>query len=72
LVLCQSQAGALNNADALCIVTEWKNFWSPDFAQLKLKLKDAVVFDGRNLYEPKHLTAVGLTYYCIGRPVNNV
>jgi UDPglucose 6-dehydrogenase len=72
LVLCQSQAEALNNADALCIVTEWKNFWSPDFAQLKLKLKDAVVFDGRNLYEPKQLTAAGLTYYCIGRPVNTV
>jgi UDPglucose 6-dehydrogenase len=69
LVLCKTQAEALNNADALCIVTEWKNFWSPDFGQLKLKLKDAVVFDGRNLYEPKQLAAAGLTYYCIGRPV---
>lgn len=71
LVLCQTQTEALNNADALCVVTEWKNFWSPDFAQLKLKLKDAVVFDGRNLYEPKQLKAAGLTYYCIGRPVNH-
>jgi UDPglucose 6-dehydrogenase len=71
LVLCKSQTEALNNADALCVVTEWKNFWSPDFAQLKLKLKDAVVFDGRNLYEPKQLKAAGLTYYCIGRPVVN-
>jgi UDPglucose 6-dehydrogenase len=70
LVLCKTQAEALDNADALCIVTEWKNFWSPDFAQLKLKLKDSVVFDGRNLYEPKQLAAAGLTYYCIGRPVN--
>ena len=70
LVLCKSQVQALDNADALCIVTEWKNFWSPDFGQLKLKLKDAVVFDGRNLYEPKQLTSAGLTYYCIGRPVN--
>ncbi|MSS76794.1 MAG: UDP-glucose/GDP-mannose dehydrogenase family protein [Methyloglobulus sp.] len=70
LVFCKTQAEALNNADALCIVTEWKNFWSPDFAQLKLKLKDSVVFDGRNLYEPKQLAAAGLTYYCIGRPVN--
>lgn len=70
LVLCKTQAEALNNADALCIVTEWKNFWSPDFAQLKLKLKESVVFDGRNLYEPKQLMAAGLTYYCIGRPVN--
>lgn len=71
LVLCKNQNEAINNADALCIVTEWKNFWSPDFAQLKVKLKDAVVFDGRNLYEPKQLKAAGLTYYCIGRPVNN-
>ncbi len=70
LMLCKSQTDALNNADALCIVTEWKNFWSPDFAQLKLKLKDSVVFDGRNLYEPKQLSAAGLTYYCIGRPVS--
>ncbi|NOT85617.1 MAG: UDP-glucose/GDP-mannose dehydrogenase family protein [Methylococcaceae bacterium] len=71
LVLCNTQMEVLNNADALCIVTEWKNFWSPDFGQLKLKLKASVVFDGRNLYEPKHLKAAGLTYYCIGRPVNN-
>ena len=71
LVLCNSQNEALQNADALCIVTEWKNFWSPDFGQLKDKLKDAVVFDGRNLYEPKHLKAAGLSYYCIGRPDNH-
>lgn len=70
LVLCKTQAEVLDNANALCVVTEWKNFWSPDFAQLKLKLKDSVVFDGRNLYEPKQLAAAGLTYYCIGRPVN--
>jgi UDPglucose 6-dehydrogenase len=69
LTLCKTQAEALNKADALCVVTEWKNFWSPDFGQLKLNLKDAVVFDGRNLYEPKQLKAAGLTYYCIGRPV---
>ena len=70
LVFCKTQAEALNNADALCIVTEWKNFWSPDFTQLKLKLKDSVVFDGRNLYEPKQVAAAGLAYYCIGRPIN--
>jgi UDPglucose 6-dehydrogenase len=69
LVLCKTQNEALNNADALCIVTEWKNFWSPDFALLKAKLKEAVVFDGRNLYEPQQLKAAGLAYYAIGRPV---
>lgn len=71
LMLCKTQTETLENADALCVVTEWKNFWSPDFAQLKLKLKAAVVFDGRNLYEPKQLKAAGLAYYCIGRPINN-
>ena len=69
LKLCKSAAEALNNANALCVVTEWKNFWSPDFAALKHQLKDAVLFDGRNLYEPKQLRAAGLKYYCIGRPV---
>jgi UDPglucose 6-dehydrogenase len=71
LMLCKTQTETLENADALCVVTEWKNFWSPDFAQLKLKLKAAVVFDGRNLYEPKQLKAAGLAYYCIGRQINN-
>jgi UDPglucose 6-dehydrogenase len=68
LKLCKTQNEALENADALCVVTEWKNFWSPDFALLKNKLNDAVVFDGRNLYEPKQLKSAGLSYYCIGRP----
>ena len=71
LVFCKTQNEALNNADALCIVTEWKNFWSPDFAILKDKLKEGVVFDGRNLYEPQQLKAAGLAYYAIGRPVVN-
>ncbi len=71
LTLCKTQSETLNNADALCVVTEWKNFWSPDFAQLKHKLKDGVIFDGRNLYDPKQLKAVGLVYYSIGRPVVN-
>lgn len=71
LVLCKTQAATLDNADALCVVTEWKNFWSPDFTQLKQKLKDAVIFDGRNLYDPKQLKAAGLSYYSIGRPVVN-
>jgi UDPglucose 6-dehydrogenase len=68
LILCKNQTETLDNANALCVVTEWKNFWSPDFNQLKTKLKDGVVFDGRNLYEPRQLKAAGLQYYCIGRP----
>ena len=67
LVLCDSAADALQGADALFVVTEWKQFRSPDFGVLKAGLKDAVVFDGRNLYEPVEVEAAGLAYYGIGR-----
>ena len=52
---------------ALVVVTEWKQFRSPDFARLKSGLADAVVFDGRNMYEPAEVEAAGLAYYGIGR-----
>ncbi len=58
---------ALSGADALVVVTEWKNFWSPDFELMKHALKDKVVFDGRNLYQPKLMEKIGLKYYAIGR-----
>lgn len=48
------------------MVTEWKNFWSPDFEALKTKLADKVIFDGRNLYDPAMLKNLGITYYGIG------
>jgi len=67
LVFCDSAAAALEGADALAVVTEWKQFRSPDFALLRGTLKDAVVFDGRNLYEPAEIEAAGLAYYGIGR-----
>jgi UDPglucose 6-dehydrogenase len=57
----------LNQADALVIVTEWKQFRSPDFEQLSQQLKDKVIFDGRNMYEPKVVKQAGLDYYAIGR-----
>jgi UDPglucose 6-dehydrogenase len=62
-----SPMAALEGADALAIVTEWKEFRAPDFEAMKLKLKSAVVFDGRNLYEPAHPRAAGLEYHAIGR-----
>ena len=65
--LCESKENALENADVLCIVTEWKNFWSPDFDIIKFKLKQPVIFDGRNLYDPIQMKALGFTYYAIGR-----
>jgi UDPglucose 6-dehydrogenase len=67
LVLCESAAQALEGADALVVVTEWKQFRSPDFAMLKAALGDGVVFDGRNLYDPAEVEAAGLAYYGIGR-----
>ncbi len=72
LILMDSQDQVLEGANALVIVTEWKNFWSPDFELLKNKLKDKVIFDGRNLYQPNMMEKQGLLYYAIGRgrPVN--
>jgi UDPglucose 6-dehydrogenase len=67
LVLCDQQYAALDGADALVIVTEWKAFRSPDFERIKATLKHAVVFDGRNIFEPKAVEAAGLAYYGIGR-----
>jgi UDPglucose 6-dehydrogenase len=57
----------LDGADALIIVTEWKQFRSPDFAMIRQKLKSPVIFDGRNLYQPKWLSDNGFVYYSIGR-----
>ncbi|HNL98888.1 MAG TPA: UDP-glucose/GDP-mannose dehydrogenase family protein, partial [Accumulibacter sp.] len=62
-----SPMAALVGADALAIVTEWKEFRSPDFATLRTALKQPVVFDGRNLYEPKMILAAGIEYHAIGR-----
>ena len=58
---------AARGADALVIVTEWKIFRSPDFDELKRALKEPVIFDGRNLYEPSVVASHGLDYYAIGR-----
>ena len=67
LVFCDNAYDALDGADALVVVTEWKQFRSPDFVRLREMLNDAVVFDGRNLYDPQEIEAAGLAYYGIGR-----
>ncbi len=67
LHLCDSARQALEGADALVVVTEWKQFRSPDFESLRELLGDRAVFDGRNLYEPAQVEAAGLAYYGIGR-----
>ncbi len=58
---------ALDGADALVIVTEWKAFRSPDFEQVLQKLKNPIIFDGRNLYEPLSMQELGIEYHGIGR-----
>jgi len=67
LQLCETAGEALEGADALVIITEWQEFRSPDFDVMKGALKDAVIFDGRNLYDPELLRSFGLAYYAIGR-----
>jgi UDPglucose 6-dehydrogenase len=59
---------ALEGADALLIVTEWKEFRSPDFDAVKAALKHPVIVDGRNMYPPALPRAAGLEYHGIGRP----
>jgi UDPglucose 6-dehydrogenase len=67
LVLCKNAYEAIEGADALAIVTEWQEFRSPDFDRLRKALKQPVIFDGRNMYEPSLLKRMGLTYYAVGR-----
>ena len=67
LELCETAEAALEGADVLAVVTEWKNFWSPDFGMLAEQLADKAIFDGRNLYEPGTLKPFGLRYFAIGR-----
>lgn len=67
LILCKNMHETLHNADALIVITEWKVFWSPDFSMIKKHLKEPVIFDGRNIYDPKILKNEGFTYYGIGR-----
>ena len=65
--LVKTPEDALAGASALIIVTEWKAFRSPDFDHLKQAMKNPIIFDGRNLYEPQSMTELGFEYYGIGR-----
>ena len=67
LTLCKTGPEALEGADALAIVTEWREFRSPDFGFIRATLKAPVIFDGRNLYDPVHMARDGFSYYAIGR-----
>jgi UDPglucose 6-dehydrogenase len=67
VTLCEKSYDALVGADALAIVTEWNEFREPDFKKMRQLLKTAVVFDGRNIYTPEQMRALGFTYFSIGR-----
>ena len=67
LKLYGTKEAALTGADVLVVCTEWKPFWSPDFAHILKTLNYPVIFDGRNLYDPKRLQEQGIQYYAIGR-----
>jgi UDPglucose 6-dehydrogenase len=67
LTLCRTSPEALEGADALAIVTEWREFRSPDFDFLKSTLRTPAIFDGRNLYDPAQMARAGFSYYAIGR-----
>ena len=67
VTLCDKSYDALNGADALAVVTEWNEFREPDFAKMQSLMKAPVVFDGRNIYSPEHMRALGFQYFSIGR-----
>jgi UDPglucose 6-dehydrogenase len=66
LTLCEDPEEVVNGADALVIITEWRVFRSPDFEMLREALREPVIFDGRNIYDPARVAAEGFTYYGIG------
>jgi UDPglucose 6-dehydrogenase len=67
LVYGEQEMDALDGADALAINTEWSEFRNPDFDEMRRRMKSAVIFDGRNLYEPEQMRGAGFVYYSIGR-----
>ncbi len=69
---CESATDAIEGADALLILTEWQEFRSVDWKKIKSKMKQALVFDGRNLYDPAKLKEAGVEYYGIGRQVRSL
>jgi UDPglucose 6-dehydrogenase len=65
----ENNYAALKGASALAVITEWGEFRRPDFAKMKSMMKEPVIFDGRNIYDPKKFTELGFTYYSIGRGI---
>src|SRR4051812_6925076 len=64
----QNPYAAAEGADALFLVTEWNEFRQPDFARIKAAMRQPVLFDGRNIWNPRRMRELGFTYYGVGRP----
>ncbi|EXS32122.1 nucleotide sugar dehydrogenase [Acinetobacter sp. 826659] len=67
LILCTDKYEAAQDAHALCLVTAWKQYWSPDFKQLQQLMKHPLILDGRNIYDPAYVKAKGFAYEGVGR-----
>ena len=65
-----SRYEVLTDADALLLLTEWKEFRSPDFGEVKKKLKQPIIFDGRNQYDDERMKELGFQYYQIGKKID--
>jgi UDPglucose 6-dehydrogenase len=71
LTVCERRDATLDGADALVVMTEWNEFRSPDFGALRARLRQPVIFDGRNLFDPDYLGQLGFSYYGIGRGLSH-
>lgn len=67
LILCDEQYQAVEHADALCVMTAWKQYWSPDFKQIQQKMRHPLILDGRNIFNPEFVKAQGFAYQGVGR-----
>lgn len=67
LLYCDSPYAAVQDADALLLLTAWPDYWSPDYSELHQRMREPVIIDGRNVYDPQLLQDLGFTYYGVGR-----
>ena len=67
LIYCTEQYEATQGADALCLLTAWKQYWSPNYAELLKIMKHPFILDGRNIYDPSYVKAQGFAYMGVGR-----
>jgi UDPglucose 6-dehydrogenase len=68
VVYCDHNYDAVENADALCLLTEWHDYRGPDFQRIRRLMRRPVLFDGRNIWDPEYVRGLGFHYACIGRP----